>query len=253
MLYILPILFALVAWLYAMAGFGGGSTYIALLAVSGLPLAVVPTVSLLCNVIVSSQGSFLLLKGGHAKWAILAPLLIGSIPCAYLGGRWRLPEELFIALLAGALTIASLAMFAQNTLCKEQPYNHKQPHAVVLAVVGALLGAVAGITGIGGGIYLAPVMHLCRWADGRTVAACTSLFIALNSIAGLAGQLSKAGDLVGQVPTWLLVACPIAVLIGGRFGSGMLTNNLPQEKVRGITAAVILLVAVRLWLKVFGY
>lgn len=236
-----------------MAGFGGGSTYIALLAISGLPLAAIPIISLACNVIVSSQGSFLLVKGGHARRPILLPLLIGSIPCAYLGGSWRLPDELFIGLLAAALTVASIAMFAQSILCNSQAGEVSPPHAVVLVLAGAFIGAIAGITGIGGGIYLAPVMHLCRWAEGRTIATCTSLFIALNSIAGLAGQLTKAGDILSQVPIWLLVACPVAVLLGGRVGSGMLVKNLPQEKIRTITAIVILLVALRLWIKVLGY
>lgn len=233
-----------------MAGFGGGSTYIALLAISGLPLAAVPLISLTCNLIVTSQGSLLLIRRGHAQRAILGPLLVGSIPCAFLGGAWRLPESAFIVILAGALTVAGLAMLVQSWLSAQNVNEPQAPHPAVLLIAGVLLGLLAGVTGIGGGIYLAPVMHLMGWARAHTIAACTSLFIAFNSLAGLLGQLTKGTALVGTIPLWILIGCPIAVIIGGRLGSFLLTEKLPKSCVRIITACVILLVAVRLWLKI---
>lgn len=250
MLYLLPFIFIAVAVLYAMAGFGGGSTYIALLAISGLPLSVVPVISLACNLIVTSQGSYLLIKRGHAQWSLLSPLLIGSIPCAYLGGAWRLPQESFIIILAAALTVAGLAMLAQNTLTQKQTDNSSPPNIGVLLIAGAGLGFLAGVTGIGGGIYLAPVMHLFGWARSHTIAACTSLFIALNSAAGLIGHLTKGATILDAVPWWILIGCPVAVLLGGRLGSYLLTDKLPKNRVRLITACVILLVAVRLWIRI---
>ena len=251
MLGALPILFGTVAFLYAMAGFGGGSTYIALLAITGLPLAAIPVVSLTCNLLVSGQGSFLLVKAGHAKWTILAPLLITSIPCAFFGGAWKLPASAFIVLLAAALTLAGLAMIIQGRIEKSNTVPVESPKRWVLLSVGAILGLMAGVTGIGGGIYLAPVMHLFRWAEGRTIAACTSLFIALNSLSGLLGQISKGHDVLGRVPWWIIVGCPIAVIIGGGIGSRILSKKLPQGRIRLLSASVILLVAARLWLKVF--
>lgn len=251
MLNILPILFIAVSCLYSMAGFGGGSTYIALLAISGLPLAIIPIISLTCNLIVTSQGSILLIKRGHAQWSILVPLLVGSIPAAFLGGAWRLPQETFLGILAAALTIAGLAMLAQNVLYKRKTEKVQQPKPIILAGAGVALGLLAGVTGIGGGIYLAPVMHLFGWARAHTIATCTSLFIALNSVAGLLGQLTKGGQLLSEAPLWILIGCPIAVVIGGRLGSYLLTNKLPQARVRLITAIVILMVSVRLWLKLW--
>lgn len=233
-----------------MAGFGGGSTYIALLAISGLPLAVVPVLALSCNLIVSGQGSVALIKRGHARRSILVPLLVGSIPAAFFGGAWRLPESAFMVILAAALSFAGVAMLIQSKFAQGAKPESQTPAAVLLFGVGVVLGLLAGITGIGGGIYLAPVMHLLGWARAQTIAACTSMFIALNSVAGLTGQLTKGTDFVEALPLLVLIACPIAVLIGGRVGTYFLTTKLPQERIRVITAAVILLVAVRLWLKV---
>lgn len=250
MLPLLPVLFFFVACLYAMAGFGGGSTYTALLAISGLPLTAIPVISLVCNLIVTSQGSFRLIRKGHASWPILLPLLIGSIPAAFLGGAWRLPESAFLVILASALLLAGIAMLIQSRFTKTDDSGEKSPHRVALLGGGIGLGLLAGVTGIGGGIYLAPVMHLLGWARAHTIATCTSLFIAFNSIAGLAGQLTKGTSAFSEVPVYLLVAFPFAVIVGGRLGSYLLTDKLPKNKIRVITAAVILLVAVRLWIKI---
>ncbi|NQY31699.1 MAG: sulfite exporter TauE/SafE family protein [Coraliomargarita sp.] len=250
MFVLLPILFASVSWLYAMAGFGGGSTYIALLAVSGLPLTAVPVVALSCNFIVSGQGSIALIKRGHARRSILLPLLVGSIPAAFLGGAWRLPQSAFIGILAAALSVAGVAMLVQRKFSKPNERVVQAPPAVRLFGVGIALGLLAGITGIGGGIYLAPVMHLLGWSRAQTIAACTSIFIGLNSMAGLTGHLTKGTDFVGTLPLMVLIACPIAVSVGGGLGTYFLTNKLPQERIRVITAAVILLVAARLWMRV---
>jgi len=252
MLSLLPILFIAVACLYAMAGFGGGSTYIALLAISGLPLTVVPVISLACNCIVTSQGSYQLIKRGHAQWSILTPLLVGSIPSAFIGGGWRLPEEAFLGILTVALTLAGIAMLVQTTIAKRATDDIKTPGAGLLVAAGAALGLLAGITGIGGGIYLAPVMHLLGWARAHTIAACTSLFIALNSLAGLIGQLTKGSAVLGEGSLWILIGCPVAVLIGGWLGSYLLSEKLPRNRVRLVTATVILLVAARLWVKVLS-
>ena len=247
---LLPVLFFCVAWLYAMAGFGGGSTYIALLAISGLPLAAVPVIALSCNLIVSGQGSIKLIKQGHARKDILVPLLVGSIPAAFLGGAWRLPPSTFMVILAAGLSVAGIAMLLQSLLQKAASKNEQAPRRWVLFAVGIVLGLLAGITGIGGGIYLAPVMHLLGWARAQTIATCTSLFIALNSAAGLVGQLTKGVSPIESLPLAILIACPFAVLIGGRLGTHLLTSKLSQQRIRVITAAVILLVAVRLWIKV---
>lgn len=233
-----------------MAGFGGGSTYIALLAISGLPLVAVPVLSLSCNLVVTIQGSIILIRKGYANWKLLIPLLSTSIPLAFIGGIWRLPEAVFLIVLAAALSAAGLVMLWQNQIHVSEGASVHAPNVGVVLLVGAGLGLLAGVTGIGGGIYLAPVMHLFRWSKAQSIAACTSIFIALNSFSGLLGQLSKGTEALGEVPFWLLIACPILVLIGGRLGSLQMSNRFSSERIRAITAIVILLVAVRLWIKV---
>lgn len=251
MLWWLPIAFAGVAFLYSLAGFGGGSTYIALLAISGLPLATVPVIALTCNLLVTVQGSVMLIRKGYAHWRLIVPLLAGSIPAAYAGGAWRMSSGTFLVILATALTVAGVAMiWTGKPPADGQASPRRAPGKPTLFTTGLLLGLVAGITGIGGGIYLAPVMHLLRWSNSRAIAACTSLFIALNSAAGLAGQLSKGIDFVDALPVLLLIGCPLAVIIGGQLGSRSMLKKLPQERIRQITAIVILLVAFRLWLMV---
>jgi len=250
MFYLLPVFFGAVAFLYAMAGFGGGSTYIALLAISGVPLLAVPVLSLICNLVVTSQGSVLLIRKGHADWKLLIPLLSSSIPCAFIGGVWRLPEAVFLNILALALTIAGMLMLWQNRLKSFDGVVHT-PNRTNVVFVGGLLGLLAGVTGIGGGIYLAPVLHLFRWSKVQSIAACTSVFIALNSLSGLLGHLSKGTGAHTEIPLWLFIGCPILVLIGGRMGSAQLSDRFSTGRIRVITATVILLVALRLWLKVF--
>lgn len=249
MISLLPVFFLFVACLYAMAGFGGGSTYIALLAASGAPLSAVPVIALTCNVIVSTQGSVALIRRRHANFSLLVPLLASSIPAAFVGGAWRLPQETFIIVLAAALTLAGVSILIQNKFRDKGEERIKSPSTFALVGAGLVLGSLAGITGIGGGIYLAPLMHLMGWAQARTIATCTSLFIALNSLAGLGGQLTKGLGFMDAVSPFVLIACPIAVLVGGRLGTYLLIEKLPLVYVRSLTAFVILLVATRLWLK----
>ena len=225
----LPLLFCAVAWLYSMAGFGGGSTYIALLVISGLPLTAVPVLALTCNLVVSTQGSVVLIRQGHADWGLLRPLLLGSLPCAFVGGAWRVPESAFIVILAAALSLAALAMLLQKGKALAGEPRIQAPTFAILLGVGMGLGLLAGITGIGGGIYLAPVMHLLGWARAQSIAACTSLFISLNSLAGLLGQLSKGLSVIDSLPLLLVFACPLAVLVGGRCGSCLLADSLSQR------------------------
>ena len=233
-----------------MAGCGGGSTYTALLAISGLPFFAIPAISLLCNLLVSGQGSAALIKKGYADWSILLPLLIGSVPSAFLSGMWRLPESTFLVILASALLVAGISMLLQSFSKKSEHRPENTSPKVLLLSSGIGLGLLAGLTGIGGGIYLAPVMHLFGWARAHTIATCTSLFIVFNSIAGLAGQLTKGPALLDSVPIHILGGLVLSVLIGGKIGSFLLTNRLPQKYVRSVTAFVILIVAIRLWLRV---
>jgi uncharacterized membrane protein YfcA len=229
-----------------MAGFGGGSSYIAFLAISGLPVAAIPVLALSCNLIVSGQGSIILARNGHLRKRLLLPLLAGSIPAAFAGGAWRIDSQAYLWILTAVLTLAGVALLIPARPDPEKPVQRSTP---VYFLLGAILGGLAGLSGIGGGIFLAPALHLMRAEKAREIAGAAALFIALNSAAGLLGQLSKDWERLAGIPVYLYLACPLAVLAGGFFGSRTLSLRLQPASIRRITACVVLLVATRLWLK----
>ena len=243
----LALAFLLVAFLYASVGFGGGSTYTALLIESGLDWTLVPPISLMCNIVVVAGGVYHFAKGGHIDLKLATPLVLTSIPAAFLGGYVRLSETSFLLILGAALLIAGVLLVFDRSFRNENRSATSTPIGSGL-FLGAILGGLAGVTGIGGGIYLAPVMHLFRLAAARTVAATCSLFILVNSAAGLAGQVLKLGDEAEALMRMQYLALPLAVFIGGQLGSLAAAKWLPVSPIRRLTGAVIVLVALRiLW------
>ena len=243
---LLPLVFFGVAFLYAMAGFGGGSSYIAFLAISGLPVGAIPVLALICNLIVAGQGSLILAKGGHLKSRFLVPLLACSIPAAFIGGAWRIDSQAYLWILTVVLTLSGVTLLNPTPPHSGDSVPRSRPFYCVL---GTILGALAGLSGIGGGIFLAPILHLLKAGKAREIAGASALFIALNSAAGLLGQLSKDLDRLTGIPTFLFIACPLAVLVGGTIGSYNLSLKLPPSAIRRVTACVVLIAAVRLWLR----
>jgi uncharacterized protein len=232
--------------LYASVGFAGGSTFTALLILAGTSQAVVPIISLLCNLIVSTGGTVRFARAGLVPWRRLWPLLAVSVPAALIGGALPVSKPVFVALLGGSLLLAGLLLLFQ-------PAPRERPAAdgafrLIGPVIAAPLGLLAGIVGIGGGIFLAPVLHLIGWDRTKKVAASASVFILANSIAGLIGQLTKiagkgSAALIPLEPFWPLA---LAVLIGGQIGSRIGVQLLPPAWLRRLTALLILYVAVTL-------
>jgi uncharacterized protein len=243
----LSVAFLLVAFLYASVGFGGGSTYTAILIEAGLSWELVPTVSLLCNVVVVAGGVYHFGRAGHLDLRFAAPLIASSVPAAFLGGYIRLDEAVFMLILGLALLLAGSLLVLDQTYRASKATD--APRSVVPDLaLGAVLGGLAGVTGIGGGIYLAPVLHLFRMAGARTIAATCSLFILVNSLSGLAGQLSKLGQTTASLmqPKYLML--PLAVFVGGQLGSRVGAKWLPASPIRRLTGLVIVMVAIRvLW------
>ena len=247
-MYFSALAFIAVAFLYASVGFGGGSTYTAILIESGLYWELVPPISLVCNLVVVSGGIYHFAKAGHLNLRLAAPLIVTSVPAAFLGGYTRLDESSFLQVLGIALFIAGLLMLLDRQWRKKSESVPRTGTAISLGL-GLLLGGLAGITGIGGGIYLAPVLHLFRLAEAKTVAATCSLFILVNSLAGLAGQLAKLGNSAGELLDVGYLVLPLAVLIGGQLGSRAGANWFKASHIRRLTGLVILVVSVRLlWL-----
>lgn len=246
---LLAAFFFLTALLYAAVGFGGGSTYNALLVLAGTDYRAVPVIALACNILVVAVGSWRFASAGHVDLRRIWPLFAASIPFAWLGGRLVVAETLFVGLLAASLFSAGLLMLWQPAGQSEGP--PRVTARWVEPVAGGALGFLAGIVGIGGGIFLAPLLYLLRWGTPRAIAGTCAVFILVNSVAGLAGQLAKSMSGTGTILTdhWLLFP---AVLAGGAIGSTLGSSRLDPKYVRILTALLILYVAVRLAIRFYG-
>lgn len=237
--------FFVTALLYASVGFGGGSTYSALLSLSGFDYRLLPIVSLACNVVVVTGGTQRFARAGEMPWRQALLLALIAAPMAFLGGLTPIRQATFLFLLGLGLVFAGLAL-----LLPRAPERAGEPafFARFMPLAAAPLGYLAGLTGIGGGIFLAPLLHLTRWNPARRIAATASLFILVNSVSGLVGQLSKNGvDRFGEA---LAGALPLllAVVIGGQLGSVLALRLLPEKVIRWLTAALTIWAGSRLLL-----
>lgn len=239
----LALAFFVTALLYAIAGFGGGSTYTALLVLAGTDYRAVPILSLACNILVVSVGTSRFARAGHLDWRRVWPLFVTSVPAAWLGGRLLIERELFVGLLAGSLLVAGLTLLWQP-YWKRDITPEPGPRWIE-SVAGGGLGFLAGMVGIGGGIFLAPLLYLLRWDGPRRIAATCAAFILVNSIAGLAGQASKGLGAAAAVIGEHGLLFP-AVLLGGLLGAGLGARRIEPQWVRIVTALLILYVAGRL-------
>jgi len=236
----LPVAFFAIALAYSAAGFGGGSAYLAVLALSGLPYQAVPQTSLLCNVVVTLGGVWHFHRGGHLDLKRVLPFFVLSIPAAYLGGRIQVGREPFFILLSVSLIAAGVLMFIPRNHDVRRTLTNGQEWLIGLPA-GAALGVLSGIVGIGGGVFLAPVLVLTGWTTSKQTAAAASLFILVNSVAGLGGHFVK-GVHIG----WMTAVLVLAALVGGQIGSRAGSYRLSGIGVRRILAAIIVVVGVRL-------
>ncbi len=237
--------FFVVALLYSAAGFGGGSSYLALLALSGLPTGAIRPIALVCNLAVTGGGSYVFSRVGITPWRRALPLVLASMPAAFVGGRVVLPREAYLLLLGGLLVVAGGLMLLRirptAEVVKASQRGGWAAGGLAIAI-GAAVGFVSGVVGIGGGIFLSPILFLGRWAGARQIAATTSLFIALNSVAGLAGQLSVGIHMELSLAGLLL----FAVIAGGQLGTRLTLHRFTPATVQKLAALLILLVGTRL-------
>lgn len=232
------------ALLYASVGYGGGSTYNALLALSGVDYRLLPAIALACNIVVVAGGSIRFGRAGITPWRGALKLTAIAAPAAFLGGLTPIGEGAFLKLLGASLVLTALTMLAPIGERDGKPL----PASRYMPLVAAPIGYLAGLVGIGGGIFLAPLLHLTRWNSARAIAATASLFILVNSLFGLGGQLLKGG--VDRLASAVSLGLPlsIAVAIGGQIGSLLAARLLPPKWIRWLTAALTLWVGVRLLL-----
>ncbi|CAE6508076.1 MAG: sulfite exporter TauE/SafE family protein [Nitrosomonas sp. PRO4] len=246
---LLILLFGIIALLYSSVGFGGGSSYLALLVLWELPYTIIPMLALACNIIVVSGNSLHYVRARHFDNRLLIPYLIGSIPLSYLGGTLLIDQKLFEWLIFLSLLIASLLMIRQHR-AYDNPHAQYTPPALFPAIsAGAALGFLSGLIGIGGGIFLAPLLYLQRAGSPRRIATTASLFILINSLAGLLGHLQKSGFLGTLLTYWPLL---FAVFLGGQTGNLLSLKFFPLSAIVLITGILILFVSLRMGVNVTG-
>jgi len=234
--YLVP-LFFLIALVYSSAGFGGGSSYLAILSFFSLGFVHLRMIALICNIVVVSNSVYLFSKHKFIKWPKVLPLILFSIPLAFLGGTIQLEARIFYLLLGNTLFLSSVFMLVDVSRKQKGLPRYSN------GFIGGAIGFLSGLVGIGGGIFLSPFLHLSNWDKPKVIAATSAAFILANSIAGLTGQIYTNGFNL----EWKIVAALLlAVFVGSQVGVRMTIFKFRPLIVKRITASVILLVAVRL-------
>jgi uncharacterized membrane protein YfcA len=235
--------FFLIALVYASVGFGGGSSYLALLAqpmFALLPEVIRPT-ALLCNIIVVTGGTIIFYREGKISWKDVWPFLIMSVPMAYLGGFWKLQQHAFFVLLGITLLIAAILLWIQPEKMRAENRNFNTTGSNIF--LGGTIGFLSGLVSVGGGIFLSPILHFLRWSDAKRISALASLFILVNSISGLAGQFQRGLPCM----QWeFILPLLLAVFIGGQIGSRLGARNFNPLYIKRITAALMLVAALNI-------
>lgn len=227
-----------VALLYSSVGHGGASGYIAVMALAAIPTATIKPTALVLNILVSAIALWQFSRAGHFNWRLFWPFGIASIPCSFIGGMIQLPPNMLKPLLGAVLLFSAWRMLLRQNGETRQVTPPSIPIAII---VGALLGLLSGLTGVGGGIFLSPLLLLLGWGGVRETAAVSALFILLNSASGLLGHLAS----IGNIPTfaaWFALAAIIGGLVGAHLGS----KRLPLTAIRLLLAAVLLVAGFKL-------
>jgi len=247
---LLSISFLVTAIFYSSVGFGGGSTYLALLLIWKIPYYIFPLIALSCNIIVVSGNCFNYINAGNLNFKLLFPYLIGSIPMAFIGGSISIELKLFEIMLFLVLTIAGFLLLINFRSYEDKKESYRNIPNFFSISIGGLLGFIAGSVGIGGGIFLSPILFLIRAGKSKHIITAASLFILINSISGIIGQLSKNSVLLEVQNYWYLF---FIVFIGGQIGNFLNLKIFPTRALALITAILVIFVACRIGLKILFY
>ena len=240
---LLAILFLVTAILYSSVGFGGGSTYLALLLIWGIPYFIFPVIALFCNIIVVSGNCFNYIKAGNLNFKLLFPYILGSIPLSYIGGSLTIDKTFFEILLFFVLLTAGIFLLFNFKSYDDKKESYKKIPLLISFLIGGVLGFVSGAVGIGGGIFLSPILFLIKAGKPKHIVTAASLFILINSISGLVGQLTKNDILIEIQKYWYLL---LIVFIGGQIGNYLNLKIFPTRILALVTAALVLFVAIRM-------
>lgn len=228
--------FAIIAFIYSSVGFGGGSSYLAVLALYALPFKELRLIALLCNIIVVTGGVYIYVKNEQVNWKKIIPFVALSIPMAYLGAIVRISQDTFFVILGCSLVIAAVLLWIKTSTATIAQLKEPNKNAFFKnGALGGSIGFLSGMVGIGGGIFLSPVLNLMKWAMPKKIAATASVFILVNSLSGIAGQLTRLPENINY--TRIVLLC-LAVLIGGQAGSRMSVKFNPLI-IRRMTAVLV--------------
>jgi uncharacterized membrane protein YfcA len=232
-------LFLLMAVLYSAVGQGGGSGYLAAMALLGVAPDRFRLIALTLNVVVSSIGLLKFTRAGYFNGKLLLPFVLSSVPLAFIGGYFSLPAKVFQPLVGGVLLWAAILLLWKPPV----PEDEVEPNVPLAASVasGGGIGLLSGLIGIGGGIFLAPLLILRGWASAKTTACLSSAFILVNSLAALAGLSFHTQEIPGAMPIWMVV-----VALGGWLGSGLGARKLSPKTLHWVLAGVLVLAGARI-------
>jgi uncharacterized protein len=239
--FFIAVLFLAAAALYASVGHAGASAYLAVMGLFGLAPTVMKPTALALNILVAAIATARFYRAGLISWSLLWPFVITSIPAAFLGGATTLPARSYEMVVGAVLLYAAVWMFRSSL--QKTTHAASPPPLPIALLTGALLGFLAGLTGVGGGIFLSPLLLYMGWAETRPTSGVAAPFILVNSIAGLLGHLSSVQQLPSNIPVWA-----IAVLVGGFLGASYGSRRAPPPVLRQLLSLVLLIAGAKLLL-----
>lgn len=222
---LLTFLVFIIATLYASAGFGGASGYLTAMSFFDIPANVMASSALVLNVLVSSISFTNYTRAGHLRTDLLIPFLITSVPAAFLGGYLEISEQTYTTMLYLMLTYLAVRMVFFHNQTESPAWTERRPPLWVALITGAGIGLLSGMLGIGGGIFLSPLILLMQWGTSKQAAASAGGFIAINSVSGLIGRVAGGTLAFGEFGLWLLPAGLLGALIGSHLGALKFTNS----------------------------
>jgi len=232
--------------MYSSVGFGGGSTYLALLLIWKVPYIIFPIIALACNIVVVSGNCINYIRAGNLNLKLLTPYLIGSIPMSFVGGSLAIDKKLFEILLFLVLITAGALLLINFKSYDDNEKSYKKIPLIIATLIGGILGFIAGVVGIGGGVFLSPILFLIRAAKPKHIVTAASLFILINSLFGITGQLTKNFDLHELSNYWFLL---LFVFLGGQLGNFLNLKILSTRVLALITSGLVLFVAIRIGIR----